>query len=178
VHRIDGGQNQSRHPHARSPRPDATFAQLVLALDGTEARQDPLTGLYSLAQLITRLEEIYQHCADCNIATSSAFALLVIEPDLESVEHVAHDAVRVLVADEVRRSFAEGETQAAIGQRIVVLAAHTSGLTRAAAGLSRRMRRHSVLKHRAIRMSIEPLPDDLSHLAQFLVELGLERPDR
>jgi GGDEF domain-containing protein len=178
VHRIDVGQNQTRHPHVPSSRDASRISQLVLALDGAEAHQDPLTGLYSLAQLIARLEEIYQHCANRNVTTSSAFALLVIEPDLDSVEPVVRDAVRVLLADEVRRSFAEAETQAAIGQRIVVLAAHTSGLSRAASGLARRLRRHGALKHRAIRMTIEPLPDDASRLAQFLVELGLERPNR
>jgi hypothetical protein len=133
---------------------------------------DPLTGLASLAMLSLRLEEIYGHCRALGMRPSTAFALLVIEPDLGERTPLVRDAVRVLVADEATRTFSHGETVAVSGSRLIVLAANTAGLPRDGVGMVERLRQLTVLRDTPIASWIEPLPDEHVDTNRFVLDLA------
>jgi hypothetical protein len=132
----------------------------------------PLTGLASLSMLAVRLEQIYNHCHLSGVRPSEAYALLVIDPNLGDRPPLVRDAIRVLIADEVRRSFSASETQAEVGTRIAILAAHTNGLRRAGVSLVRRLQRMPVLSDCELVTWIRPLPDEPGELSRFVLDLG------
>ena len=133
---------------------------------------DALTGLASLGMLSMRLEEIYGHCEALGMRPSTAFALLVIEPDLGERTPLVRDAVRVLVADEATRTFSHGETIAVSGSRLIVLAANTAGLPRDGVGMVERLKQLAVLKETPIASWIELLPDEHVDTNRFVLELA------
>ena len=133
---------------------------------------DSLTGLASLGMLSLRLEEIYGHCEALGMRPSTAFALLVIEPNLGDRTPLVRDAVRVLVADEATRTFSHGETIAVSGSRLIVLAANTAGLPRDGVGMVQRLKQLAVLKETPIASWIELLPDEHVDTNRFVLELA------
>jgi hypothetical protein len=133
---------------------------------------DALTGLASLSMLSLRLEEMYGHCEALGIRPSTAFALLMIEPELGERTPLVRDAVRVLVADEAARTFSHGETVAVSGSRLMVLAANTAGLPRDGVGMVERLRQLVVLKETPIASWIEQLPDEHVDTNRFVLELA------
>ena len=133
---------------------------------------DALTGLASLGILSLRLEEIYGHCEALGMRPSTAFALLMIEPDLGARTPLVRDAVRVLVADEATRTFTHGETIAVSGSRFIVLAANTAGLPRDGVGMVERLQQLAVLKETQIASWIEQLPDEHVDTNRFVLELA------
>jgi GGDEF domain-containing protein len=153
-------------PHAGS-QPMSMDDALSHTLD-----TDALTGLASLGMLSLRLEDIYSHCEALGIRPSTAFALLMIEPDLNDRNPLVRDAVRVLVADEATRTFSHGETVAVSGSRFIVLAANTAGLPRDGVGMVERLRQLAVLKELHIASWMEPIPDEHVDTNRFVLELA------
>jgi mRNA-degrading endonuclease toxin of MazEF toxin-antitoxin module len=133
---------------------------------------DALTGLASLGTLSLRLEEIYRYCETLGMRPSTAFALLLIEPDLSERTPLVRDAVRVLVADEATRTFSHGETIAVSGSRLIVLAANTAGLPRDGVGMVERLRQVAGLREIQIASRIEELPDEHVDTSHFVLELA------
>ncbi len=156
------------------PRPNTVPSCLTVEnIVRVEPTTSPLTGLASVGLLTLALEHVYAHCQQRRVLPSEAFALLILETEFSDRSPVARDAVRVMIADEVRRTFTGGETIAEVGNRLVILGAHTSGLRRSAVGLLRRLRRVRVLKDTHLSAQIRPLPDDPGELTRFVLEMGL-----
>ena len=138
-----------------------------------EPTTSPLTGLASVGMLTLALEQVYEHCRQRQVRPSEAFALLVLQAEFSDRSTLVRDALRVMVADELRRAFTGGETTAEVGNRFVILAAHTSGLRRTGLGVLRRLRRVPALKVMPLDAWIQPLPDHPGELTRFVLEIGL-----
>lgn len=170
-HRRKSEATQPNERTASGPRTGSKPASMNDALFHS-LDTDALTGLASLGVLSLRLEEIYGHCEALGMRPSTAFGLLVIEPDLGERTPLVRDAVRVLIADEAIRTFSHGETIAVSGSRLIVLAANTAGLPRDGVGLVERLKQLAVLKDIQIASWIAQLPDEHVDTNRFVLELA------
>lgn len=133
---------------------------------------DALTGLASVGQLGVRLNEMYEHCAALGVRPSNSFALFVMEPDFGHRSPLVRDASRVLIADEISRTFQHGETLAVSGERFIVLAANTPGFSRACTSMVDRLVQIPAVKNADITGWMEPLPDKQVDVSRFVLELA------
>ncbi|HWC67196.1 MAG TPA: hypothetical protein VG478_03955 [Acidimicrobiales bacterium] len=132
---------------------------------------DPATGLVTLPVLRLRLDQVHDQCRALGLSPADVYCLVVADLVVPGVGPLRRHALHASLAEEVRQLFDSGETLAIHGGRVLVLASRTPGLPAKLGLLERKVREHSVLRHRHVLTWIEPLPSDFAALDAYLDEV-------
>ena len=115
---------------------------------------------------------MHDQCSALGLDARQVYALVVIDVDLAGRPPLFRDAARVVVADRVGATFNTGETVCETGGPIVVLASRTPQLSAQLADLETRIASLAILESSPVLVWVEDLPDEPSHIDQFLLDLA------
>ena len=122
-------------PERTSSRLDGLDAAAVVGTAWTESFlstvvrpgcTDNLTGLSTREFLEARLEQLYRHCQHLGLAAGSAYALIVVDAQPDSISPFSRLARRLRLASDLRASFPGGDTLAVLGDNLLVAVVATS----------------------------------------------------
>ncbi len=140
---------------------------------GDRACRDPLTGLLTTGVLRIRLDQVYDEGQATGRDPRRLYRLVVVDAraPLDQSPFV-RDASLLVLAQQLRTTFAAGETVCATGGgRMVVLAANDDGLAARTEALVRALRRTPLLARVPVRARLEALPSERAALPAFLARL-------
>ena len=132
---------------------------------------DPTTGLARVEVLDVRLRQVYEHCAALGVEPDLAYALVVVDASLGAHPVIERNAARVAVAAATTALFNSGETVAADGDRVLILASRAAELEDRVTILLAGLHTHALLRHDPIAAWIERLPARAEGLPRFVEDL-------
>ena len=134
---------------------------------------DAVTGLCTSSVLKLRLQQIFEQSATLDIEPSWLFRLVVLDADISDVTVLEADAVMVVLADLVQRTFTSGETIIRDGGRIFVLVSAGERLQAQLDQLLDDTRSRSLLNAARILGWIEDLPVDPAMIDRYMSDLSV-----
>jgi GGDEF domain-containing protein len=134
---------------------------------------DGVTGLCTSAVLKLRLQQVFEQCSTLEIEPSWLYRLAIIDADISDVTVLEADAVMVVLADLVQRTFDSGETLVRDGGRIFVLASATDPLQEALDRMLDESRSLSLLHAARVFGWIEDLPVGSEHIERYMADLSV-----
>lgn len=135
---------------------------------GTRSCIDAASGITTAEVLVERIEETYRFCQQAGVTASTAFTLVIVDV---VDDHGGLSGMMSLAAQAVSDEFADGETAARIGSRIVVLSASAMTTDERLDGLRARLGR--ALGSCPSLVWREALPDRRDDLGRLLADYGI-----
>jgi hypothetical protein len=134
---------------------------------------DGVTGLCTIAVLKLRLQQVFEQCHTLEIEPSWLYRLVIIDADISDVTVLEADAVMVVLADLVQRTFDSGETIVRDAGRIFVLASATRPLQEDLDRMLDESRSLSLLHAARVFGWIEDLPVNSEHIERYMTDLSV-----
>ncbi len=131
---------------------------------------DPVTGLCTTAVLKIRIQQLFDQCAMQGLEINSQYRLVIIDADTADCGALESDAILVVLADLVQRSFNRGETIARAGGRVFVLAEMSDQLFDEVRMVLDRSRTLSLLNASRTLAWVEDMPSDPSMVDRFFAD--------
>lgn len=134
---------------------------------------DGVTGLCTMAVLKLRLQQVFEHCNTLDIEPSWLYRLVIIDADISDVTVLEADAVMVVLADLVQRTFVSGETIVRDGGRVFVLASATEPVQEDLDRMLDAAHELSLLQAARVLGWVEDLPVDATLIDRYMADLSV-----
>ena len=133
---------------------------------------DPLTGLCTTPVLKIRMQQAFEQCASMGVEANWMYRLVIVDADILDCSTLEADAVMVVLADVVQRSFRAGETIAREAGRVFILANMSEHLFDDARLLLESCRKLSLLNASRVLAWVEDLPPEPAMVDRYFADLS------